>query len=444
MLVNRRRFGALASSAAISPLVRSRQANGQQTDAASAPLETFVPHRQITHARAKAAPNSRPQHHWFGYYDKQQFDPTGMQVLAHQVDFEGRSPTAADRIRVGYVDTAREDTWVELGTSLAWGWQQGCMLQWVGNKGREVLWNDRQDDHFVCRIKDIQTGSVRVIDRPLYTISHDGRWGLSVDFSRIDNLRPGYGYEGVPDPNVAQRAPKDSGIWRVELETGRSELILSHADVVAIAWPDGSRKEEAWHYFNHLLMNPSATRFVFLHRFRPKFDPDTLSFEGNFVTRMISANLDGSDLYVLDPSGNTSHFIWKDDETVTMWTRPDGLPAGFYEMTDQSDRMRRIGEVKMPVNGHNTYLPPPYQDWILNDTYPDRTGRQTVYLYHPPTDRRVELGHFPSPPAYRGEWRCDTHPRTSVDGMTVSIDSPHEGGRQVHLLDIRELMAQLS
>src|SRR6056297_2715645 len=35
---------------------------------ATGELETFVPTRQIT---------SGPMHHWFGYYDKREFDPTG-------------------------------------------------------------------------------------------------------------------------------------------------------------------------------------------------------------------------------------------------------------------------------------------------------------------------------------------------------------------------------
>ena len=33
-----------------------------------------------------------PGYHWFGYYDKLQFDPTGRYVLSAEVDFEGRSP----------------------------------------------------------------------------------------------------------------------------------------------------------------------------------------------------------------------------------------------------------------------------------------------------------------------------------------------------------------
>ena len=97
----------------------------------------------------------------------------------------------------------------------------------------------------------------------------------------------------------------------------------------------------------------------------------------------------------------------------------------------------------MTVNGHNTYLPQHDNQWILNDTYPQGKERlQTPYLYHVPSGRRFDLGHFPLPAEYRGEWRCDLHPRASNDGRTVAIDSPHDGsGRQVHLIDVSQIVS---
>lgn len=427
MKLNRRQF---SISAGVSALACSAWSFCDAAE--TGPLETFAPCRAITRG---------PQNHWFGYYDKREFDPSGRRVLANQVGFEGRSPTGSDQLSVGYVDTADKDTWHPIGTSNAWGWQQGCMLQWLGPNGNQILWNDRQDDSFVCRIYSTETKSVRTLSKPIYTVSADGKFGLSADFRRIDNLRPGYGYDGLSDPNVNHRAPDDSGIWKIDLATGQETLILSLAEVASMPWPDGQTHADAWHYFNHLLISPDSERFIVLHRYRPEFDPATLTYKGNFVTRMLTANVDGTDRYVLDPSGYTSHFNWKGSDAVTMWTKPAGMKNGFYDFTDRTNQFSPVGHDKMPTNGHNTFLPAPYQDWILNDTYPDRNSRrQTVYLYHVPSGRRFDLGHFPSPPTYKGEWRCDTHPRCSEDGHQVAIDSPHDGGRQVYLLQIRELL----
>src|SRR3954470_13577995 len=72
---------------------------------------------------------SGPNHHWFGYYDKLEFDPSSRYVLGMEVGFEGRTPSPDDRLRLGMIDLESGDKWKDLGTSVAWCWQQGCMLQ---------------------------------------------------------------------------------------------------------------------------------------------------------------------------------------------------------------------------------------------------------------------------------------------------------------------------
>jgi len=392
--------------------------------------EAFVPCRAIT---------SGPKHHWFGYYDKQQFSADNRFVLSNEVGFEHRTPKPEDTIGVGMVDLESKDEWVPLGTSNAWGWQQGCMLQWRPGHENEVIWNDRQDGRFVCHIKHVETGDTRTLGRPVYALSPDGKWGVTADFARIQNMRPGYGYQGVADPVADVKAPESSGIWRVDLETGEDELIVPLSEVAAMPYR-GQNLADKWHYFNHLLVNTDGTRFIFLHRWR---DTPTGTGRGGFTTRMFTANPDGSDLHVLDPSGYTSHFIWKNPTQVCAWTRPAGKPSAFYLFTDRTDELEVVGQGIMKLNGHNTYLPIDDAEWILNDTYPDRkTRRQTPYLYHTPTRERTDLGHFYLPPKYSGEWRCDTHPRSSNDGRLVTIDSPHGGnGRQVWLLDVSSIVS---
>jgi hypothetical protein len=197
-----------------------------------------------------------------------------------------------------------------------------------------------------------------------------------------------------------------------------------------------------WNWFNHLLVSPDGSRFIFLHRWRENYDPRKREGSG-FITRLFTANSDGSDLYMLDPSGFTSHFVWRDPEHVCAWTRPAGHKDGFFLLRDRTQEVRQIGAGVMTVNGHNTYVPGTNNEWILNDTYPQGRERfQTPYLYHVPSNRRIDLGEFHSPKEYNGEWRCDTHPRSSHDGKLVCIDSPHTGqGRQLHVLDVSQIVA---
>lgn len=378
-----------------------------------------------------------PKHHWFGYYDKLEFDPTNRLVLSNEVDFEHRTPTADDTIRVGMVDTADNDKWIELGSSRAWGWQQGCMLQWRPQSAREVVWNDREGDRHVCRVMDVKTRKTRTLPRPIYTLSPDGKWALTADFSRIQRMRPGYGYVGLTDPCADQRAPAESGVWRMNMDTGQSELIFSLADAAKIPY-QGQSLADKWNYFNHLLVNPDSSRFIVLHRWRNSTGKGAAAEPtGGFTTRMFTVNIDGSQRTILDPSGYTSHFIWRDPQHICAWTKPQGKKAAFYLFKDQSDKVEIVGADTMTRNGHNTYLPLAGQEWILNDTYPDSQRKQTPYLYHVPSKQRFDLGHFFLDPKYKGEWRCDLHPRSSNDGRTIAIDSPHAGGgRQVHLIDV--------
>ncbi len=392
------------------------------------------PVRQITRG---------PKSHWYGYYDKQQVDPSGQYVLGMEVEIPMRSPTKNDVIKIGMVDLHDNDRWIEIGESNAWGWQQGCMLQWIPGSSEEVIWNDQEDGQFVSHVMNIKTKKKRTLPRAIYALSPDGEYAVGTEFNRIQNMRPGYGYPGIPDPYADQRAPQEIGIYRMDLQTGDSKMIFSLADAAEIPY-FGKSLNEKWHYFNHLLVSPDSERFIFLHRWReaPVNSPEQLN--RGFTTRMFTANMDGSDPYVLDPSGNTSHFIWRDPQHICVWTQPEGRMAAFYLFKDKTDEIQIVGPDKMVENGHNTYVPKTNGEWILNDTYPyrDPGRRQTLYLYHVPSNRKLVLGKFFEPKKFTGEWRCDLHPRTNQQGTQVIFDSTHKNNqRQMYLVDISQIIS---
>ncbi len=381
-----------------------------------------LPLRRLTHG---------PKFHWFGYYDKLQFDPSGRYILGQQVDFEHRSPRADDVVRVGLIDTAERDTWREIGTSRAWNWQQGCMLQWLPGSKREFLWNDRDGDRFVCRIYDLRSRRTRTIPHPIYTLAPDGRSALAPDFRRLNDCRPGYGYAGIPDPHRDELAPAATGLWSIDLRHGQSRMLFSFADIARLPHREPFSRG-AKHWFNHLLFNPDGSRFIFLHRWRGEKE------KAGFSTRMFTAARDGRDLHCLDPWGKTSHFIWRDPTHVLAWAWHPSHQDAFYLYRDRSAEVEAVGLGVMNVNGHCTYLPG--NRWILNDTYPDANRLQHLYLFDVHTGRRLPLADLLSPREYAGEWRTDLHPRFSPDGRFVCIDSTHEGlGRQMYLLDLAAL-----
>lgn len=383
----------------------------------------FPPTRTITHG---------PKHHWFGYYDKLQFDQEARYVLGMEVNFEHRSPRPDDVITIGMVDLQSDDRWIEIGSSRAWNWQQGCMLQWLPGTASSIIWNDRSGDDFYCHIVDTKTGERRTIESPVYSVSPNGRYAVTPDFRRIADVRPGYGYAGPTDPYHAALAPEETGIFLVDLNSGSSELILSIADI-ARQGKIPNDQPGIKHYFNHLLFSPTGERFIALHRWQYP--------NGSRLTRLITARVDGSDVRIVIPNGYASHFIWRDSTTILSqsrnWLGISDWANFLFEDVEGGGNVKLIGGGVLDGSGHISYLPG--NEWILNDTYPKGKERiQTPHLFHVESGRRIDIGHFHLPADYQGEWRVDTHPRFSPDSQFVCIDAPHGSeGRQLQLIDIR-------
>jgi hypothetical protein len=362
-----------------------------------------------------------PGGHFFGYYDKFETDPSGRYVLGQQISFEHRLPQAGEAIKIGMVDTQDSNTWIELGISRAWSWQQGCMLQWRPGSATEVLWNDLENGAFVCRVYDIKTKKMRTLPRAIGHVSSDGKKAVCEDFSRIWDCRAGYGYPGVPDKLAAQPAPAEEGIWKMDLDTGEVKLLFSFADAVKATYEN--QKPTDKHYINHLQWSPDNKRFLFFDRW--------LTGPG-MPTRVFTLGADGKDLRLLSKMG-ASHYIWRDNESVLIW----GLEENGYTIYKDDNDGKADGVLWKAPNGHQLFIPGTDNQWLVADSY-----ARELYLYHVPTARFVFLGRYPQDKAYKGEWRCDLHPRVSRDGKAIFFDSPHAGNmRQIYRIQIGHVIA---
>ncbi len=389
---------------------------------ASDAYSAFPPARAVT---------AGPLYHWFGYYDKSPWSGDQKYMLAMEVDFMDRPPTADDTIKVGIVELEAGTEFHALGETRAWCWQQGTMLQWLGSDPeRKCIYNSVEDGQYVSVIHDVQSGETRTLPMPVYAVSRDGTQAVCNNFSRVARTRPGYGYYALPDPTEGVDHPEDDGIWWMDLETGENRLIISLDQIAAIRHQESMDAGEHW--VNHLLFSPDGSRFIFLHRWRR---PDT----GGHYTRLFTANPDGSDICCLADYEMTSHFDWCGNDHVLAWGRHRQIGDKYYLYRDRSPWFTVVGDEVFTCDGHCSYSPD--GRWILTDTYPDAEEMRTLLVYDTETGARADIGRFLSPKKYSGEIRCDLHPRWSRDGKQVCIDSLHEGHRQLYVIDISDIVA---
>ncbi|MBZ0304202.1 MAG: hypothetical protein K8J31_30990 [Anaerolineae bacterium] len=369
------------------------------------------------------------KHHFFGYYDKFPWNKSGRYLLALESDFMERAPEAGDAVVIGLIDTAQGNQWMPLDETTAWNWQQSCMLHWLPSEPEStIIYNKRIGDRYVSMVRNIHSGETRTLPRPVYAISHDGKFSISGNFSRLHHTRPGYGYAGVPDPNFDVAHPDDDGLYWMDLETGNNQLIIT-LDQMSQFKPREAM-DQGKHWFNHFVVNPANNRFTFLHRWERE--------GGGWFTRLFTANPDGSDIHLMADDNFVSHYDWYVADKVVAWAHHHDLGTHYLLYTDHTDQVEIVGEGLFSTDGHCSYSPD--RQWMLTDTYPDAEHNRTLMLYHLATQTRIDIGKFYAPPELQGPIRCDLHPRWRRDGKQVCIDSAHEGQRQVYVLDVHEII----
>ena len=368
----------------------------------------------------------RPHHHFFGYYDKSPWDASGRFLLAHRASFNDRAPTSADELTIGVVDLQDDNKYVPLGSTLAWNWQQGAMMQWrPQNTGLEFSYNDRRDGQFVGVIHRLGSAQHRVLDRPIYCFVPNTKYAMSLNFARLADHRPGYGYAGVSDKSSGERQPLNDGIWRVDLESGALDLLVS-IDQLATQDPKPSMRG-AWHYVNHIQPSRSGARIAFFHIWHA----DQKSWE----VRLYSCRPDGTELRCLLDTGLISHYDWRDDDTILVWANQYSGSPRFLLLSHGDGEPRVFADNTVRQDGHCTFSPD--GRWVLNDTYPDRHEMRNLMLLNAASAMRIDLARLYSPKSrWGGEIRCDLHPRWSRDGKRVCIDSVHDGSRQMYVMDV--------
>jgi len=365
-------------------------------------------------------------HAFFGYYDICPFSADNTRLLAMSTPAADYPKSNGGDIRVGFFDLQGASDFVAVDQTQTWCWQMGCRLQWYpGDPDRLIMYNAMVNGQYGSIVQDIRTQKVEWrYASPFYTIDRWGLRALSLNFSRLQRLRPGYGYSNLPDASEGRLAPDNDGIWRIDLISGDRELIIDLRRLATMA-PLPSMKN-AEHYVNHLSFNPSGMRFMFFHLW---------VVDGQRYNRLITSNWAGTDLCVLESQGTASHYTWKSESQLLATVHYGGAGTRYNLYTDQSDHKTVIAPERLNKDGHPSYSP--QGDRLVTDTYPDKYREQHLLLLT--ADGQVrELARLYTPPSFRAESRCDLHPRWDRQGRWICVDDTSQGVRKLALIEVPE------
>jgi len=425
-------------------------------------VKQFCPVKQCTFGK---------NFHFFGYYEKPQWDVSGKYLLGLEVPPIKRYMNYDDTATIGLIDLENQYKFIPLAATTAWNWQQGAALSWLDhfNDGNWITYNSRKHEGsgYEAILLNIKTREKRKLPTAIYNVTPNNRFGLSLNFKRLRYTHPTIGYaEPGGEPLRGDRSdeasavarppdhPSDDGLFRMDLQTGEIRLIVDLESTVKIGHHPSM--DGAVHWFTHPVPSPSGHRVLFIHRYARE-----ISKRHYWSYRLITASIEGGDICILDHSMSPlafaaldpdiaeeavikdkhehgfSHDLWLDDEHPMAWGHRLG-GAHYHIYKDQSDEVSILGEDCLTENGHFSFCPL-NPDWMVSDLYPDDENMQTLFLYKMSTGTRIDVARFYHDPEQIGHCRCDLHPRWSRDGRTICVDSTKNKERQMYLVDVSSI-----
>lgn len=361
--------------------------------------------------------------YFYGYYDKSPWDKNDRYMLCIRVKQAYKSVAPKEQGDIVIIDTKENNKVHIIATTKSWNVQQGCMAQWLGPDFSErIIYNDFRNGEYCSVIFNIKLNKEeKVLKRAVYDVSKNGKFALSLDFSRLHRLRKGYGYSNLPDETEKELCPDKTCIWKIIIETNEVEALFKYTDFAN--FESDETMVGAEHKVNHIMISPNGKRFMVLHRWFQK---------GRKHTRLVTVNCDGTDMYNLSDDVFVSHCYWKNDEEILSFLRKKESGDHYYLMKDKTKQYSMFWP-ELNTDGHCSYSP--NGNLIITDTYPNRKRLAHVFVCKEDGEVKRIASVF-APFRYDNDVRCDLHPRWNYAGNRVCIDSVHDGKRGLYIVKI--------
>lgn len=354
---------------------------------------------------------NKKYHTFFGYYDLSPFNKKSNEVLYLKV--HKNRPEEADII---VHDLDREEIKL-VESSLAWNWQQGSRLRWYPKSNDEIFYNVFKNGSYGSEKANIRNKEKTFYEKPIYDIDPEGEYGLSLNFERLGEMRPGYGYQ--KRSKSISKALKDEGVFLVEMSSGESTLILKYEDIAKklnISTPNFEKN-----YINHLSFSPSGTKYLFFW----------LTKVNNYHEAYLFVHdLNAKEIIPLETKRKVSHYVWLNDNCILCTAYDQNNECSYYKYY-LNGNVELVNPTSLNFDGHPTVLS---DNLILTDSYPDGDGFQKVLISDLQKDRSEVILEIYSRYKANAEKRTDLHPRINHAGKQICFDANVNGRRELFIL----------
>lgn len=310
---------------------------------------------------------SGKKHHFFGYIGQCQTIPwnaSGRYILGLEIDRIDRMPKPEEAATVFVIDTHQNNKILRLDETHAWNPQQGTMFYWNPlNAETQFFFNDR----------DVKTGKVFTVlydlekkkrvheykydDSPVGNggVAADGSAFLAINYGRLARLRLVTGYPEALDWSKEEMAPKNDGIFIVDIITGAKRLLVSYSQLEDKLKEGRPNLKHSGLFINHTLWNRDANRVYFFAR------AGWGGKEGDKINRPFSIHIDGTGL-TLHEKHIGGHPEWAEGSVMI---GRDGDKQIFYDV-DTKKVVGQLGTPEMFPKPEGDISLSPDGNWFVN------------------------------------------------------------------------------
>lgn len=371
--------------------------------------------------------------YFFGFHDVSPFSADETKLLACKLAFDLRMPVAGETIDVGYFDfyQGKIGDFHRIGVTSAWNYHKGCRLQWLNEK--EIVFNNATNGKLVATILDVETGYGRILPCPIDTAYVSAQENVATTFSyeRLQMCMPGYGYPYSDESFLNEKAPKETGLFLVDLSSGKKTLMVSISTLVEKFGKTEANKY--YHYVTHSEFSKDGRYISFLYR-RMEEGGDI----NKRITMIVVYDRNEGELILLPTQVSGSHYVWNGKNQLLASCIINGKSCHvLYDMSDV-DHYRVIRPDVLNQDGHQTFVG---DDVFITDTYPDKWRQSQLYMVDMRKNDVRKLLSVNSPKKFQSTTvynyiDCDLHPRVASSGKYVCCDTVLTGERGLLIMKL--------